>query len=168
MSRASERRALFLTEYLRDRNARQAAIRAGYSPKSAGHWGIELLKVPEIAQRIEEHDARLQDEAKIERAEVLRWLRDVVERGLQLKPLRDSRGEPLLDIYERPIYKHVDAKSAIRALELMGKHLGMFTEKLEISGALDMEALEEARQRVLAAQAQTPGLEMDADDGVEG
>ncbi len=46
------RQAAFVQEYLVDRNATQAAIRAGYSAKSAGQMGSSLLKNPKVAEEI--------------------------------------------------------------------------------------------------------------------
>ena len=47
------RQSLFVAEYLKDKNATQAAIRAGYSQKTAGQIGHELLKKPEIANFVQ-------------------------------------------------------------------------------------------------------------------
>lgn len=49
----TDKRRAFITEYLRDFNATQAALRAGYSPKTAGSIGHDLLKIPEISQAIQ-------------------------------------------------------------------------------------------------------------------
>lgn len=46
------RQALFVREYLVDLNCTQAAIRSGYSPKTAGSQGFDLLKIPEIAHAV--------------------------------------------------------------------------------------------------------------------
>lgn len=52
MSKLTPKRALFVIEYLVDFNATQAAIRAGYSKKTAGQIGEEILKKPEIKSAI--------------------------------------------------------------------------------------------------------------------
>ena len=49
----------FISEYTKDFNATQAAIRAGYSPKTAYSIGQELLKKPEIMAAMKEHTDKL-------------------------------------------------------------------------------------------------------------
>ena len=48
----TNKQKLFVQEYLKDLNATQAALRAGYSPKTAGATGAENLKKPEIKQHL--------------------------------------------------------------------------------------------------------------------
>ncbi|WP_114283714.1 terminase small subunit [Candidatus Halocynthiibacter alkanivorans] len=55
----NKRHELFSLEYTADRNATQAAIRAGYSPKTAGSQGHDLLKKPEIAARVDELETEI-------------------------------------------------------------------------------------------------------------
>lgn len=54
MAKITKKNEVFCEEYLIDLNATQAAIRAGYSPDSAGSIGFELLKKPEIRARIDQ------------------------------------------------------------------------------------------------------------------
>lgn len=65
------RQQLFIDEYLIDLNATQAAIRAGYSAKTAGQMGFELLKKPEIQQAIEKARAKTAEKLEITRERVL-------------------------------------------------------------------------------------------------
>ncbi|QRO96142.1 terminase small subunit [Acinetobacter pittii] len=67
----------FVDEYLIDRNATQAAIRAGYSPKTAGSIGDENLKKPEIKKAIEAGEAELAERNKITQDKVLNLLWDM-------------------------------------------------------------------------------------------
>ncbi len=65
----------FVEEYLIDFNATAAAIRAGYSEKTAGSIGAENLTKPEIQQAIAERRAEIGQEAKVSAADVLReWV----------------------------------------------------------------------------------------------
>jgi len=66
------RQIRFVQEYCRDFNATQAAIRAGYSQKTAGAQGHDLLKVPEIAAGIEERKEQLAEIAELDATWVLR------------------------------------------------------------------------------------------------
>jgi phage terminase small subunit len=103
----------FCREYIIDFNAKQAAIRAGYSdnPDSACVQGSLLLSYPkvkaEIKRLIEEFDETHRTEA--------------IARNVQLWEDMLSDGEL------RPDYR-------LRASELLGKHAGMFIEKMELSG----------------------------------
>ena len=103
----------FTVEYIKDKNATQAAIRAGYSGRTARSIGNELLAKPDIAQAI----ADLQKAAE-------------VRAGITV----DSIVEKLTAIAD-------DAATAprdkIRAYELLGKYLGMFTERVEMKGQID-------------------------------
>lgn len=65
------RQQLFVDEYLIDLNATQAAIRAGYSPKTAGSQGFDLLKKPEIQRAIEKARAKTAQKLEITRERVL-------------------------------------------------------------------------------------------------
>lgn len=68
------KRQRFVQEYRRDRNATQAAIRAGYSPKSAGTEGYRLLKDAEIVAEIQRLDGIVTTEADITKNKVLQRL----------------------------------------------------------------------------------------------
>lgn len=101
----------FVAEYLVDLNATQAAIRAGYSPKTAGVQGFDLLKKPEIAAAIE----RLRNEhAKNTGLTVERVLTEAMRLAFfDIRKLTDADGNPL------PINQlDDDTAAAIQGLEL--------------------------------------------------
>lgn len=106
------KQAAFVEEYLVDLNATAAAIRAGYASKSARKVGSNLLTLPHIQAAIQE--------AMAERRERVEVTQDYVLARLKAEAELKGKGA-----------SHV---GRIRALELLGKHLGMFTEKREISG----------------------------------
>ena len=109
----NKKQMAFAVEYVKDRNATQAAIRAGYSERSAYSQAHELLKKPEIQEAIKE----LEDAAAARAAITV-----------------DKIVERLNRIAENPHAKDADR---IRADELLGKYLGMFTDKVHVSGQLD-------------------------------
>ena len=108
----NNRQEMFAREYIVDFNATQAAIRAGYSRKTAGSQANDLLKKPEIQKKIEEE---LQD--RIRRTHITQE-RVVLE---------------LASIAFADMAKQEESglawKDKLRALELLGKHLGMFNSK---------------------------------------
>ena len=114
MTKLTPKQQLFVREYLVDLNATRAAVRAGYSEKNADKIGPELLGKTRVAEAIEA--------AKAERAEkVGRSAEDV---------LRD------IQKLTKETWRDGDMRTALKGLELEGKHLGMFTEKVEHSGSL--------------------------------
>ena len=108
----TEKQKLFILEYQKDGNATQAAIRAGYSDKTAYSIGQRLLKKPVIQKALEADITA--------RAERLTFTADDVIRDLITIKDRCMTGKPF------------DARGAIKALELIGKNLGMFANKLQV------------------------------------
>ena len=101
----------FVAEYLVDLNATQAAIRAGYSPKTAGVQGFDLLKKPEIAAAIE---SLRNEHAKNTGLTVERVLTEAMRLAFfDIRKLTDAEGNPI------PINQlDDDTAAAIQGLEL--------------------------------------------------
>ncbi len=148
----SPKQQAFVREYGIDHNATRAAIAAGYSPKFASQKGHELTRLPEIARAIAENEKKKEEQAMMDGQQVLERLAVIVSAGMQEVPVI-VQGEQVHDAEGRPVFRPLDARSATRALELIGRHFGMFTDKVEVSGEFDFQALEDARRRVLAAGA---------------
>jgi phage terminase small subunit len=121
----TDKQARFVEEYLVDLNATQAAVRAGYSEDSAASIGHENLRKPEIAQAISAAKLARGERAQVSAEWVLKRLVENVERAMQTQPVRDNEGSPTGE------YRY-EGNVANRALELVGKHLGMFTDKLQV------------------------------------
>ncbi|WP_336747882.1 terminase small subunit [Pantoea vagans] len=77
MAKLTDKQELFAREYLKDLNATQAAIRAGYSEKSAAAQGCENLIKPNVAERIIELKKERNDEVGIDASYVLRRLVEI-------------------------------------------------------------------------------------------
>jgi phage terminase small subunit len=118
----------FVDEYLIDLNATQAAIRAGYAKRRANCMGFENLRKPEIATAIQAGMAKRAKRTEITQDYVLKTIRDTIERCAQAEPVLDRDGEQTGE------YKF-DAAAVLRGAELLGKHLKMFTDKTELTGA---------------------------------
>lgn len=104
MRELNDKQAAFVREYLVDFNATQAAIRAGYSSKTAGQIGHELLKKPEVQAALSEGQKRLAEATETEAEWIRRRLKE-----------------------EATDYTEFASHSArIRALELLGKINGVF------------------------------------------
>ena len=115
----------FVDEYLVDLNATQAAIRAGYSEKRGRQTGHDLLQKPHIQQAISGAVARMV--TKIER-----------RTGVSVERL-------LADIDRVGSAAEIEGKysDALKAYELLGKHLKMFTDKFELSGKVGVQLIDE-------------------------
>lgn len=173
----------FVEEYLTDLNATQAAIRAGYSSRSAKQYADAMLAKPHIAAAVAAAQAArsertevtvdyvLQRMVEIDQMDVL----DILNDDMTLKPVRDwprvwrqyLSGFDLSELFdgrgdEREligILKKVRWPDKIKNLELLGRHLGMFKDRVEHSGvnggpvqmvSLSTEEYKRARQEMLA------------------
>lgn len=135
MVKLTDKQAAFVRQYLVDLNATQAAIRAGYSERTASRIGPQLLGKTCVREAIEKAQAKRARRVEVTQDYVLSNLVEVVERTMQRAPVTDRKGEQVTDEEGRAVWTF-DAKGANRALELLGKHLGIFTDKLkaEVSG----------------------------------
>jgi phage terminase small subunit len=104
----------FVDEYLIDQNGKAAAIRAGYSVRRAQPTACDLLKLPDVAAAVAEGLAKLADRNGLSADWVLSELQENHR-------LARSEGE---------------YAASNKALELLGKHIGMFKDQLEHSGAI--------------------------------
>jgi phage terminase small subunit len=120
----------FVAEYLVDLNATQAAIRAGYSKKTADVQGPRLLGNVRISDEITRRRTAISDKLEITQEWVIKKLVDNVERAMQAEPVRDHEGN------ETGQYNYAGSV-ANGALTLLGKHLGMFVERQDITSKGD-------------------------------
>lgn len=157
VSELTAKQARFVEEYLIDLNATQAAIRAGYSAKTAGSVGHENLNKPEIAEAIAAAQMERSARTEITQDMVLRELakigfsdiRKLFAPGGGLVPVADLDDDAAaslssIEITTRKVRGGEDGEleevSKVRlwdkraALVDIGKHLGMFKEKVELSG----------------------------------
>ena len=118
----TDKQANFVDEYLVDLNATQACIRAGYSAKTADRIGPELLGKTCVAEAVkaamEKRSKRVQRTAD----DVMRDLAAIRADAMQI--VHDKDGNAVM----------LDKPSAIKTLELEGKHLAMWTDKQQLSG----------------------------------
>lgn len=154
------KQALFVAEYLIDGNATRAARTAGYSAKTANRTASENLSKPDIAAAIATAQAKRLDKVGITAERVLREMGRLafsdVTRLFQpdgsLKPLHELSAEDSACIASLEVVKknaeagdgHTDKVHKIRVwdksknLELLAKHLGMFVDKVEHSGTMEI------------------------------
>jgi phage terminase small subunit len=121
----------FVDEYLIDLNATQAAIRAGYTARNADVTGPRLLGNVGVAAAIARGQQKGAAKAEGGREYVLANLTEVVERCMERAPVMVREGRKVVQKTDDD-GNHVwqfDARGAIGALGLLGKHHGMFVEQ---------------------------------------
>jgi len=142
----------FVEEYLIDLNLTKAAVRAGYSEKTARQIGSENLSKPAIQEAIAEAKRERSEATKIDAEYVLRRLHQIVERCLQeVKPaLHPKTRRQLKDEGGNALY-NFNATGANQALALLGKHVSVAAfnkDRLEINGEITLvERLQRGRDR---------------------
>ena len=145
----TEQQQKFCDEYLIDLNATQAAIRAGYSAKTAAEQGSRLLRIVKVRNQIDKLMAERSKRTGVNQDRVIRELakiafvnpNDVINikdgsvkenaniddlaciQSIKVKTMDGEKG------YSEE--REVRLNDKMKALELLGKHLGIFTEKIE-------------------------------------
>ena len=156
----TDKQSIFVREYLTCLNATEAAKRAGYSPNTAGAIGAENLKKPEIKQAIDAAMSERQQRTAITADYVLHSLHEIAQRCMQKSPVM-TKGEQAIDEEGRHLWTF-DARNAIRALELIGRHMGMFTDKnRQEETPEDMKIKIAIRRAVLSMEAE-PNMQVQA------
>ena len=151
----------FCEEYLVDLNATQAAIRAGYSPDSAGAIGSELLKKPEISARIDKSIAAQSRRTGVTADRVIRELarvafansQDVInydDATIKADAIRDDtaavasvRVKTIPTKDGKGIEREIKLHDKIKALEDLGRHLGMFTDNVNLNGDIGVTIVDD-------------------------
>lgn len=121
------RQKKFCDEYLIDCNATQAAIRAGYSPKTAKSIGNENLTKPDLKAYIDEQLELLHSKRTADAQEVLEYLTSVM-RGEHTEQTLQLVGDGVQTITDID----VSAKERLKAAELIGKRYGMFKDNINL------------------------------------
>lgn len=132
MGKMTAKQKKFCDEYLIDLNATQAAIRAGYSKKTARKIGQENLTKPDIKQYINDRMAEKESELIADQDEVLKYLTSVM-RGKSVSNVLARNEKGADEVKEKP----PDEKERLKAAELLGKRYGLYTDKIEAD--IDME-----------------------------
>ena len=151
MEKMTAKQQRFCDEYLIDLNATQAAIRAGYSEKTAGVIGAENLKKPNIKEYIEKRMEEKEAELVADQDEVLKYLTSVMR--------REYAEHVVVTVSEKKSYYEPDANGTMRkqteekeeaqvvaiparlsdankAAELLGKRYGLFKDSVDLNGAI--------------------------------
>jgi phage terminase small subunit len=159
----------FCREYLTDLCGAQAAIRAGYSPAAARQTSCLLLTNPNIQKKVEALKAERAKSLDITAERVLKELArlafgdpseivSVGEHGrITVKPtslLTEDQRRTIQSVSQTADGLKIKFADKLRALELVGKHIGLFEERIRIEGPKPVEALTDAELEEIARDGQ--------------
>ncbi len=151
MAKMTAKQIRFCDEYLIDLNATQAAIRAGYSEKTARKIGSENLSKPDIREYIEKRLAEKEDALIAKQNEVMKYLTSVMRREYcehvvvtlseeitNYVPDAEGKMRKQTVKTEKPEIVKIPARLADsnKAAELLGKRYTMFTDKVDVTSAV--------------------------------
>lgn len=124
----TDKQKRFVAEYLINPNQKQAAIKAGYSEKTAEQIGYQLLQKTSVAEAIAKAQRKREIRTDITADRVLQELADIG--------------------FDKEVERTTDR---LKALELVGKHLAMFTDKVEMKATItesDVSLIEKVHKRL--------------------
>lgn len=130
----------FCREYVVDYNGTKAAIRAGYAGRSANRTASDLLSKPDILARVRQLQEEQAKRLSISSDWVMIRLCETLEKCMAAVPVMAWDPEEKCKV-ETGEYVF-DSKGALKALELIGKHIGMFEDRLNVRGQVDTGKLE--------------------------
>jgi phage terminase small subunit len=140
----TKKQQVFVAEYLKDLDGKRAAISAGYSAKTAESQASQLLKNPKVSEFLEKKLGKRLQKLEISADYVLENIKDTIERCQQVRPVLDRSGNQVYvetpDGTVAPAYGF-QPKAVLTGLELLGKYLKLFTDKVEHSGTVTLEGL---------------------------
>jgi len=173
MAKLNEKQQRFVDEYLIDLNATQAAIRTGYSAKTADVQGSRLLGNVKVQVELKKAMQKREERTEITQDMVLKELfkvafangsdfakvttkpimeqvvngttgeweeKEVLKQFVELTDtdnLPEEKKAAIACIKEGKFGIEVQSCDKVKALELIGKHLGMFKDKVELSGQVN-------------------------------
>ena len=131
----TEKQKRFADYYIETGNITEAAVKAGYSKKTARVIGQENLLKPAIKGYIDEKLEAMQDERMASAKEVLEFLTksmrgEIKEEVVVVEGTGDGTSEA------RTVKKQIGLRDRIKSAELLGKRYRLFTDKVEVEGAV--------------------------------
>lgn len=132
----SVRKAAFCREFVKDYNATQAYLRAGYSKNGAKQGAARLLTKVDVKEEVAKLERELREQNALTREWVIAKLQENVARAAQEYPVLDNKGKPTGE------YRY-EANAVNRGLELLGKAINMF-EAHQQAGAPKIQSMSNA------------------------
>lgn len=139
MSDLTPKQKRFVEEYLVDANATQAATRAGYSAKTANEQGSRLLANVGVSKAIQLRMDKRSKRVEITADYVLTTIVETIERCKQATPVEEF-DHSFKEMVKTGEWKF-EHGAVLKGCELLGRHLKLFTDKIEHSGKFTLEDL---------------------------
>ncbi len=132
VARMTAKQQRFCDEYLIDLDGTKAAIRAGYSPRTAATIAYENLRKHDLKEYIAERMAEKEKQLIADQDEVLKYLTEVLRGTSQSEiVVVVSNGDFVTEA--KKIKKAPDEKERLKAAELLGKRYSLYTDKMDVS-----------------------------------
>ncbi len=161
-SRWTEKQRRFVSEYVIDLNATQAAVRAGYSERTAPQIGSENLRKPHIAAAIEEELAARAARTQVTSDEVVRELRRIGMARLEhavswdnerlvLVPseqLSEDTAAAVASVDRGKYGLHIHMHDKLKALQLLGEHTGAFRVEQQQPEMVELRIVVDEKRKV--------------------
>lgn len=121
----------FVEEFPVDWNGTQAAIRAGYSEKTAAQMGAENLTKPVIQTALQKKKQEISERNNVTIDYIVEKLNKNLARAMEEEEVTDSEGNSV------GVFKY-DGSVANKAIELLGKTIGAFQDNIKHEGDLNI------------------------------
>ena len=172
MSELNARQALFVKEYLVDLNATQAAIKAGYAAKGAEVTASKLLRNPKVSAVIQQQKAKRNDALELDAVRVLEEIACIALSNHQnyqvdaygqlnasekdMRAVKKFRRRMIVDADGNVtgVDSEVELWDKPKALELLGKHMGLWGDKNQSTDSSAMELFLKLYEQALARRNQ--------------
>ena len=145
-----KRHERFCQEYVIDYNGTRAAIRAGYSEKNAATQSGRMLRKAEVLARVRELQGEQVARLSVTQDYVVLQLLDTYAKCS--KPVPVMQYDPDAGGMVESGEYQFDSKGALRALELIGKHLGMYNDKLQVTAQVNTGQLDNVLAQLRGGQ----------------
>lgn len=142
------KRQRFVDEYCVDFNGKQAAIRAGYSVKTANEQAARLLAIVNVKKALEEKKTEIAESSKLKTSDVIDELRRIAFSDItqvmsfsaskakikSSRKLSEDAKKIVASVSQTQAGLTVKLHDKVKALELLGRYLNLFTDRVEVEG----------------------------------
>ena len=144
----SAKRKRFVDEYCIDFNGTQAAIRAGYSSKTANEQAARLLAIVSVKKAVEERKSKIAESSKLKASDVIDELRKIAFSDItqvmsfsaskakvkSSRKLSEDARKIVASVSQTQSGLTIKMHDKVKALELLGRYLNIFTDRVEVDG----------------------------------
>lgn len=145
----------FVHAYLESFNATQSAIKAGFNPTHAKAYGYQLLQRSDIKTEIERFTKMKADYVKVEQFQLVEQLTKIAFADITdyitwnheevnfVQDLDYVDGQVVAEVYAHNGKRKIRLHDKLKAIELLGKHLGLFSERINVGGVVTVQIVDD-------------------------